>query len=87
MWNGSSAPAVLRPPHPGDLGWIVHRHGVLYAAEYGWDARFEALVVGIVVQFVETYNPARERCWIAERDGAVVGAVVLMRHSDDTAKL
>lgn len=87
MPDGSSAPYRLRPLRPGDLGWIVHRHGVLYAAEYGWDVRFEALVAGIVAQFVETYDPARERCWIAERDGRVVGSVVLVKQSDEAARL
>jgi DNA-binding MarR family transcriptional regulator/GNAT superfamily N-acetyltransferase len=80
-------PYLLRSHQPGDLGWIVHRHGFLYAEEYGFDEQFEALVAEIVAQFARHHDPRRERCWIAERDGAPVGSVMLVRHSDEVAKL
>ena len=80
-------PFVLRPPQPGDMGWVVQRQGLLYAREYGWDARFEALVAEIVAKFVQDFDPARERCWIAERDGEPAGAVFVVRRTDEVAQL
>lgn len=77
----------LRGPQVGDIGWVVERHGALYAAEYGFDARFEALVAQVAGAFLGHNDPARERCWIAERDGARLGSVFLVRTDDELAKL
>src|SRR2546421_5993344 len=78
---------VLREPRPGDLGWVVARHGELYAAEYGWDAEFEALVAGIVADFTRGHDPARERVWLAEVGGERVGCVFCVRDDESTARL
>jgi len=78
---------VLRPAHAGDFGWIVHRHGALYAQEYGWDETFEALVARIVADHVEGRDPRREAAWIAELDGAPAGCVLCVRREDDVAQL
>jgi DNA-binding MarR family transcriptional regulator/GNAT superfamily N-acetyltransferase len=81
------APYLLRPHQVGDMGWVVHRHGVLYAQEYGWDEQFEGLVAGITAKFIQHYDSKRERCWIAEKDGEIVGSVFLVKHSTSVAKL
>jgi DNA-binding MarR family transcriptional regulator/GNAT superfamily N-acetyltransferase len=85
--RGQGAPYILRPPQPGDMGWVIHRHGALYAQEYGYDERFEALVAEIVARFVQRFDPARERCWIAERRGEIVGTLFLVRKTNAVAKL
>jgi DNA-binding MarR family transcriptional regulator/N-acetylglutamate synthase-like GNAT family acetyltransferase len=78
---------VLRDPRPGDFGWIIQRHGALYAQEYGWDASFEALVAEIVAAFIRNFKPGRERCWIAERDGELAGCVFLVEKSKTVGQL
>ena len=83
----SGEPYLLRQHQPGDMGWITHRHGVLYSQEYGYDERFEALVAKISGEFIEHLDPARERCWIAERRGEIVGSVFLVKQSATVAKL
>jgi len=80
-------PYLLRPHQPGDMGWIIHRHGALYAQEYGWDERFEALVAEIAAHFIQHLDSKCERCWIAERDGTIVGSVFLVKKSKTVAQL
>jgi DNA-binding MarR family transcriptional regulator/GNAT superfamily N-acetyltransferase len=80
-------PYVVRDPRPGDLGWVVQIHGELYQREFGWDVRFEGLIADVIGGYVRGFDPARERCWIAERDGENVGSVFVMRGSDEVAKL
>lgn len=82
-----SEPFFIRSHEPGDMGWVTHRHGVLYYQEYGWDQHFEALVSQIVGDFIKNFNPDRERCWIAEMKGNIVGSVFLVQGSADIAKL
>jgi DNA-binding MarR family transcriptional regulator/N-acetylglutamate synthase-like GNAT family acetyltransferase len=81
------APYLLRPHQPGDMGWVVHRQGLLYAQEYGYDETFEALAAEIVAKFIQHYDAKRERCWIAERKGEIVGSVFLVADSKTVAKL
>jgi DNA-binding MarR family transcriptional regulator/GNAT superfamily N-acetyltransferase len=78
---------LLRPHRPGDMGYVVGRHGALYAQEYGWDISFEALVAEIVAAFTKCFDARRECCLIAEIDGEPVGSVFVVRHSDEVAKL
>jgi len=85
--DASTAPYLLRSHRPGDIGWVVARHGAVYAKEYGWDESFEALVAEIAAKFLRRYDAKREQCWIAERDGVNVGSVFLVKQSRTVAKL
>jgi len=80
-------PYILRSHRPGDIGWVIHRHGVLYCQEYGWDERFEALVASVAAEFIQNLDPSRERCWLAEKDGELLGSVFLVKKTDEVAKL
>jgi DNA-binding MarR family transcriptional regulator/GNAT superfamily N-acetyltransferase len=88
LGDESLAPSlVIRPPLPGEYGWVIQRHGALYAREYGFDTSFEALVAQIVADYLEQHDPARERCWIAALDGEPVGSVFCVDAGDGVAKL
>jgi DNA-binding MarR family transcriptional regulator/N-acetylglutamate synthase-like GNAT family acetyltransferase len=92
LLGGESEPAtgrayVLRAPKPGDFGWIVARHAVLYAQDYRWTGPFEGLCAQIVADYVNKHEPQRERCWIAEADGENVGSVMLVKDSNDVARI
>jgi DNA-binding MarR family transcriptional regulator len=88
LLEGGAAPAyLLRPHRPGDIGWVVHRHGALYAEEYGFDDSFEALVAEIAAGFLKSFDARRECCWIAERDGDIVGSVFCIKDTDAIGKL
>lgn len=82
-----SVPYILRPHQPGDIGWAVQQHGLLYAEQYGWDESFEALAAEVGARFLRDFDPKRERAWIAEKDGENVGCVFLVKQSDEVAKL
>ncbi len=84
---GRDSPCVLRHHRPGDMGWIVLRHGQWYSEEYGYDERYEALVARIVADFIQNYDPKRERCWIAEKDGETVGCVFLVKRTRTVGRL
>lgn len=85
--QSGAEPYLLRPHRPGDMGWVIERHGAIYADEYGWNAEFEALVAEIAARFLRHFDPAREYCWIAERDGENVGSVFLAKKSATVAQL
>jgi DNA-binding MarR family transcriptional regulator/GNAT superfamily N-acetyltransferase len=78
---------VLRPPRPGELGWVVSRHGTLYAAEYGWDSTFEGLTAGVIADFLAGNDPRCEAAWIAEVRGEPAGSIFCVRKDKNTAKL
>ena len=86
-WPEPVPPYKLRPHRPGDIGWVVSRQAALYHQEFGWDGSFEAMVAKIGAEFIESFDPTWENCWIAERDGLPVGSVFLVRQSDEIAKL
>ncbi len=85
--TSSPEPFLLRTHQPGDMGWIVYRHGELYAREYGYDERFEALVAGIATAYIQNFDPRRDRCWIAERGGERAGSIMLVHDTATRAKL
>jgi DNA-binding MarR family transcriptional regulator/GNAT superfamily N-acetyltransferase len=88
LGNETPYPEVtLRNHQPGDMGWVVQQHGALYAQEFGWDISFEGLCAEIAAQFLKDFDPARERCWIAEIDGQRAGSVFLVKHAEDIAKI
>jgi len=87
--TGQKRPAsfLLRPHQPGDIGWIIHRHGAIYADEYDFDETFEALVAEILVKFIRDHHPKREGLWIAEQEGERIGSVMIVDAGDQTAQL
>lgn len=83
----ATTPYLVRAHQPGDMGWIIHRQGILYNEEYGWDEHFEALVAEICANFIKSFDARRERCWIAEREGEIVGAIFCVAKSKTVAQL
>lgn len=80
-------PYILRPPQPGDMGWVVARHGALYAQEYHWDESFEGFVAEIIAEYIQNFDPKMERCWIAEVNGENAGSVFVVKKTEEIAKL
>ncbi|MBM9485638.1 bifunctional helix-turn-helix transcriptional regulator/GNAT family N-acetyltransferase [Pseudomonas sp. ICBG1301] len=87
LLQGRAPSYLLRDPQPGDMGLVVQQQAALYAREYHWNWEFEALVAEIVAKYLREFDPSCERCWIAEKDGEVVGSVFVIRHDETTAKL
>lgn len=87
LLQGTAPSYLLRDPQPGDMGVVVQQQTAIYAREYGWNWEFEALVAEIVAKYLREFDPTCERCWIAEKDGEVVGSVFVIRHDQTTAKL
>ena len=87
LTGGAAAEIVLRPPRAGDIGWVIERHAAIYAAEYGFDTRFEAMVADVAADYLRQNDPTREACWIAERDGVRLGSAFVVRKSGAEAKL
>ncbi|PWV99099.1 MarR family transcriptional regulator with acetyltransferase activity [Hoeflea marina] len=85
--SAAAGPVVIRPHRPGDLGWMVQSQAEFYTGTFGWDDRFEALVAEVAGAFLRNFNPAREHCWIAERDGIRIGSVLVADGGGDVAKL
>ena len=85
--GAAATPVALRPHRPGDMGWVVERHAVLYGAEQGWGPGIEAVTARVCADFLERHDPARERCWIAERAGERLGCVFLVKEDETTARL
>lgn len=83
----AATPYVIRQPEAGDLGWIVHRHGSLYASEYDWNVEFEGMVAGVVSDFVRKFDPARDRCWIAENESEILGSAFVVHSEGGAAQL
>jgi DNA-binding MarR family transcriptional regulator/N-acetylglutamate synthase-like GNAT family acetyltransferase len=78
---------ILRPLRVGDIGWVIHRQGLLYEREYGWNQEYEALVAKILAEFVMKFDGSREACWIAECQGEIAGSVFLVSENETTARL
>jgi DNA-binding MarR family transcriptional regulator/GNAT superfamily N-acetyltransferase len=85
--GGKPDPVIIRSHRPGDIGWVIHRHGALYAQEYGFDTSFEALVASVGSDFLSNFDPEYEHCWIAERNDEILGSVFLVRKDETTAQL